>query len=89
MIEITVAVIMVTGIVAAAYLNHISRLHVKAYRRSKKEMALLENLENGYIALLMEMVDDGSGNKMTPLAAKRRFRKILRKKGYETPGYNK
>ena len=86
--EVIIAVIGVAGLILAAVINQLCNLHVREYRRMKEDIEMLRNLEEGYIELLREMaLVEEPDEVITPLAAKRRFRKILRKKGYKTPDY--
>lgn len=86
--QLLIAFIAVTGVLLAAVINKIGDLHVKEYIRMRKDIKELLELEEGYIQLLQEMALVEELNEViTPLAAKRRFRKILRQKGFTTPGY--
>jgi len=87
-IDLTIALIAVSGVILAALINQLGRLHVKEYKRMKTDIQMYKELEEGYIQLLSEMaLVEEADEVITPLAIKRRFRKILRQKGYTTPNY--
>ena len=86
-LKLSIAVMSVAGLILAALIQQLSSIHIKECRRNKEELRLYRELEEGYIQLLIDMSAEDDEESMTMLAAKRRFRKILRSKGYDTPGY--
>lgn len=86
-LKLSIAVLSISGIILAALIQQIGLIHLRAYRKNKKELALYRRLEEGYIQLLLDMSEEEGEESISMLAAKRRFRKILRSKGYNTPGY--